>query len=468
MNGYFSGLQAVGKGHLRCFSRFNDYVLRIGTFADIWTSLGDDLLDGVGAGKQVVRQDRAVLPSGKGSHQLVIRGVDLKFPTCHTAPIRHGFDNLGPAIVGVGKGYGCRLVGSDGHRFYRGIALPIGIASCKLLSIQGSRQQTSDGFGSSLPCCEGRAGHRAGAGRIRIKPDLPAAQILPRVGFLHQLHAACIQLVCKTDRCRGTRCHRHRLRVGAGTVVQGIDCAVRMPKLLNIVGSGCQPCDGDFAAGIGGMRSRNQSRTSRIGIDSKLPPGEILTILGCFRQADRPRFQLIYKADSRSTAACYRYLLGIGAGACVESIDAAVRMPQLLDIVSTSQQTRHGDLSAAVRGMGPGYQTGTGAVAVNPKPPAGKVLAILCGLRQADSARIGCTQLEIGIEISAGGRIQLHTGLIGRTGAVVDGKGRVRRRWQIAACREHRGLGNRPGLGNCQAVSALAEAGAVSVGEGEI
>ena len=370
--------------------------------------------------------------------------------------------------MGIGESHGGCLVGSNGHRFYCGIALPIGIAAGNLFCVKRSRLQSWDGYGSILPCCEGRAGHRAGAGRIRIKPDLPAAQIFTCVRSLNQLHAAGIQLVCEADGGSSTAGNGHRLRVGAGTVVQSVNCAVCMPKLLNVVSSGCQPCDGDFAAGIGSMQSRNQGGASRIGIDSKLPAGEVLSILGCFRQADRPRFQLIYKADSRSSAAGDRHLLGIGAGACVESIDAAVRMPQLLDIVGTSQQTRHGDLSAAVRGMGPGDQAGTGAVAVNSKPPAGKVLAILCGLRQADSARIGCTQLEIGIEISAGGRIQLHTGLIGRTGAVVNGKGRVRRRWQIAACREHRGLGNRPSLGNGQAVSALAEAGAVSVGEGEI
>ena len=371
LNPDLSGLHTVGESHLRRLACRDRNGFGIGRVTGVGAVLRDDFLDGVGAGKQVVRQDQAVHPSGKGSHQLVIRGIDLKFPTCHTAPIRHGFDNLGPAIVGVGKGYGCRLVGSDGHRLYGSIALPIGIASSNLLSIQSSRQQTCDGYGSILPCCEGRAGHRACAGRIRIKPDLPAAQIFTCVRSLDQLHAACIQLVCEADGGSSTAGNGHRLRVGTSTVVQCIDCAVRMPDLLNIVGSRCQPCDGDFAACIGGMRSRNRGRTSRIGIDSKLPPGEVLSILGCFRQADRPRFQLIYKADSRSSAAGDRHLLGIGTGAAVESVDAAVRMPQLFDIVSTCRQPGHGNLTAAVRGMRPGYQAGTGAVTINPKPPTG-------------------------------------------------------------------------------------------------
>lgn len=89
-------------------------------------------------------------------------------------------------------------------------------------------------------------GYTSCAGRIRIKPDLPAAQIFTCVRSLDQLHAACIQLVCEADGGSSAAGNGHRLRVGAGTVVQGIDCAVRMPDLLNIVGSGCQPCDGDF------------------------------------------------------------------------------------------------------------------------------------------------------------------------------------------------------------------------------
>ena len=255
--------------------------------------------------------------------------------------------------MGVGESHGGCLVGSNGHRFYCGIALPIGIAAGNLFCVKRSRLQSWDGYGSILPCCEGRAGHRAGAGRIRIKPDLPAAQIFTCVRSLDQLHAACIQLVCEADGGSSTAGNGHRLRVGAGTVVQGIDCAVRMPDLLNIVGSGCQPCDRDFAAGIGSMQSRNQGGASRIGIDSKLPPGEILTILGCFRQADRPRFQLIYKADSRSTAAGDRHLLGIGAGTGVKRVDTAVRMPQLLDIVGTCRQPGHGNLTAAICAVRP-------------------------------------------------------------------------------------------------------------------
>lgn len=370
--------------------------------------------------------------------------------------------------MGVGKGYCCRLVSSDGHRLYGSITLPVRISHCKLFGVIGSRLQSCDSYSSILSGGKRGSGHWAGAGRICIKTDLPAAQIFTCVRSLDQLHAACIQLVCEAHRGSSTAGNGHRLRVCAGTVVQGIDCAVRMPDLLNVVGSGCQPRNGNFAAGIGGMRSRNQGGASRIGIDTKLPPGEILAVLSCFRQADRPRFQLIYKGDSRSSAAGNRHRLRVSAGTGVKRVDTAVRMPKFLDIVGTSQQTCDGELSAAVRSVRPGYQAGTGAVAVNTKPPAGNILAILCGLRQADGSQCRCFQLEIGIEISAGGRIQLHTGLIGRTGAIVDGKGRIRRRRQIAACREHRGLGNRPGLGNGQTVSALAEAGAVSVGEGEI
>lgn len=78
----------------------------------------------------------------------------------------------------------------------------------------------------------------------------------------------------------------HALRIGAGAVVHCIDGTVCMPQFLNVVGTRCLTGDGDLAAGISGMRPRNQRGTGRIRIDSELPAGEILPVLCSFRQAD--------------------------------------------------------------------------------------------------------------------------------------------------------------------------------------
>ncbi|MGN0067156.1 MAG: hypothetical protein ACI38V_06050, partial [Bacteroides sp.] len=109
--------------------------------------------------------------------------------------------------------------------------------------------QARNRYRAICPSSKGRASHGVGAIGIRIQPDLPATQVCTRVRGLNQLHAAGVQLVCEAD-CRGAACgYSYRLWVGAGAVVKGIDCAVRVLDFLDIVGAGGKPGDGNLTAG---------------------------------------------------------------------------------------------------------------------------------------------------------------------------------------------------------------------------
>ena len=217
------------------------------------------------------------------------------------------------------------------------------------------------------------------------------------------------------------------------------------------------------------MRPRNQRGAGRIGVYSKLPARETLSVLGGFRQADGAGIQFVIEAD-RSAAACgYSYRLWVGAGAVVQSVDCAVRMPQLFDIVGSCRQVCNGYLSAGVGGMGSRYKAGTGAVAVNTKLPAGQVLSVLGGLCQADAPHLRHGfQFEIGLEGAGGCTAKGYGSLIAGTAHVPKAIGGVGCGWYSTGRGINRRLRNRPSLCDGKHIAALAEAGPVPIGEAEI
>ena len=106
-----------------------------------------------------------------------------------------------------------------------------------------------------------------------------------------------------------------------------------MANLLNVVGTGFQTGDGDLTTGISGMGARHKGCAGTVAVDTKLPSGEVLTILGGLSKTEVTGVQLIGEAH-RGRAACGDgNLLRVGTGAIVQRIDAAVRMAQLLDVV---------------------------------------------------------------------------------------------------------------------------------------
>ena len=236
----------------------------------------------------------------------MIAVIDFKFPTGGAAAVRHGLDDLPSAFVRIGKSHRRRTVGCDRDRFHGSITDPVRIVAGFLPSVVSTGRQTRGSDRSIPTCSKGRAGDRAGAGGIRVQSDLPPAQILPRVGFLHQFYAAGIPFVCKADRRRRASRYRHLLRICTGTVIHLTDGAVRMSQLLDVVSPRRQTGSGNLAAIVSGMRAGYQFRTGGIRIDTEFPSGEVLSILGGFGQADTSRPWSGFQLEVGIEAACGR------------------------------------------------------------------------------------------------------------------------------------------------------------------
>ena len=161
-------------------------------------------------------------------------------------------------------------------------------------------------------------------------------------------------------------------------------------------------------------------------------------------------------------------LLGIVAGTGVQGIDGTVRMAQLLNVVGSRGQAGDGNLTAAVRGVGPGYQRGAGRIGVNAKPPAGEVLSVLGGFGQPDGSLGWGFQLKVGVEISTGSTAQGNGCLVAGAGHIPEVIGGTGGRGQIPGSLEHRGLGDGSGLGDFQGAAAFTETGPAAIGETEI
>ena len=241
-----------------------------------------------------------------------------------------------------------------------------------------------------------------------------------------------------------------------------------MPQLLDIIGTGGKFGDGNFTAGIGAVRPRNQRGAGGIGVNPELSAGQVLAVLRVFGQADGAGVQLVIEADRSGAAAGNCYLLGIRAGTGVQSVDGTVGVPQLLHIVSASGQPGNGNLAAAVGGVRSRRKAGAGRVGVHGKPPVGKILPVLRGFRQADCSRIRGFQLEIGIEIATGSAGEGYRCLITGTRHIPNVIGGVGSGGQIPGRLENSRGRNRAGLGDVQSAAALIELRSISVCEREV
>ena len=130
----------------------------------------------------------------------VIRGVvsngfpsgilDPECPAAQMVAGIGGFLELDAPIVGVGEGYAGSLVRLNRYGFHGGIEGPVGIVGWDFPGVQRPRLQAADGHSAVRPGCEGRTGHRIGAGRVIIQPDFPAGEICAGVGLLDQADIA--------------------------------------------------------------------------------------------------------------------------------------------------------------------------------------------------------------------------------------------------------------------------------------
>ena len=238
-----------------------------------------------------------------------------------------------------------------------------------------------------------------------------------------------------------------------------------MPDFLHIVGAGGKPGDGNLTAGVGAVRPRNQRGAGRIGVDSKLPAGQVLAVLSGFRQADATCIQFVCEADCGCRTGSHGHFSWIGAGTIIHCIDGTVGMTQFLHIVSASGQPGNGNLAVAICGVRPCRKAGAGRIGIHAKPPAGEILSVLGGFRQADGSRIRGFQLEIGIQAAAGSAGQRYCRLIAGTRHIPHIVGGICGRRQIPGSPIHSGGRNRSRLRDVQSAAALVELRTVSICE---
>ena len=197
-----------------------------------------------------------------------------------------------------------------------------------------------------------RTGHQRSTGRVRINTELPTFQVLAIFRCLVQGQAASVQFIAETDRGSAVCRDGNLLGIGAGTVILSANAAGGVTDLLDVVGTGFQTSNGDLAAGVGSMRTGHQRGTGRVGVNAEFPAIQVPAVLCSFGQAQAASIQLVGKADRGCTTCGNGYFLRVATGAVVQRIDAAVRMAQFLDIVSTRRQAGNGDLTTGVGGIG--------------------------------------------------------------------------------------------------------------------
>lgn len=255
----------------------------------------------------------------------------------------------------------------------------------------------------------------------------------------------------------------------------GLHSGVKSPivivrgNLFGVIGSFLQARNRNRAICPGGeWRAGNSVGAVSIRIQPNLPATQVCTCVRGFHQLYAAGVQLIYEADRCRGTCGYSYGLWIGAGTGVQSVDGTAGVPQLLHIVSASGQPGNGNLAAAVGGVRSRRKAGAGRVGVHGKLPAGKILPVLRGFRQADCSRIRGFQLEIGIEIATGSAGEGYRCLITGTRHIPNVIGGVGSGGQIPGRLENSRGRNRAGLGDVQSAAALIELRSISVCEREV
>ena len=197
------------------------------------------------------------------------------------------------AIVGIAEGHRHSRICFDGDGLDRRITDPVGIIHCDFLRVQLLQGQAIYHNGAVCACRKGGAFNGFGAGNIRIDPDLPAGEVLSRIGLLNQFDGTGFQRVVKADRGGGTVGDRHLLGVVACTAVHCLNIIVTVSKLLDIVDADFQTGNGYGTLGIRCMGTGHQCGATGIGVDSKFPACQIQPIAGRFGQTEVPGFDLI-------------------------------------------------------------------------------------------------------------------------------------------------------------------------------
>ena len=312
-----------------------------------------------------------------------------------------------------------------------------GILVAQLLDVHSASGKPGDGD-LTIDVGSVRAGDPCSTSSIGVDTELPARKVLAVLCGLGQIQSGRVQLIHKADRSGLTSGKRNLLRISAGTGVHSVDSAVGVPQLLDVHSTSREIRNGNLAVGVSGMGTGDQCSAGRIGIDAELPACQIFAILSSLGQIQPTGVQLVIEADRRSLSSGEGDSLGIGAGAGVHGVDCAVAVAQLLDVDGASGKVGYRDGTIGIRGMGTGDQCSAGRVGIDTELPARKILAILSGFLDAQGSSGRCLQLEVGIQIAAGGRSQGDGSLVRRTGHIPDIIGGIACGGNVAGSLEHR------------------------------
>ena len=139
----------------------------------------------VAAQRQITREGFTIFVRGVVTHMVSVGICYPESPAAQMVAGVGGFLEFDASEMGVGKGNGCGLVSHDLDFLHRSIKLPVGIISRDLLCVKGAGFQTADGDGAVGSGCERRTGYGLGAGRIKVKANEPANQVLSGIGLLY-------------------------------------------------------------------------------------------------------------------------------------------------------------------------------------------------------------------------------------------------------------------------------------------
>ena len=346
-----------------------------------------NLNDVVCAGFELTGCCIAVLAGRNGFYQLPIGIQNLEIPP-FGASVNGILFYAKIAIVGIAEGHRHSRICFDGNSLDRRIADPVRIIHCDFFRVQFLRGQAVYQNGTVCACRKGGAFNGFGAGNIRIDPDLPAGEVLSRIGLLNQFDGTGFQRVVKADRGGGTVGDRHLLGVAACTAVHCLNIIVTVSKLLDIVDADFQTGNGYGTLGIRCMGTGHQCGATGIGVDSKFPACQIQPIAGRFGQTEVPGFDLIDKGNRGCCTSGDGYFLWIGAGTHILLVYRRIRVADFLHIVGTRGNAIDRNGAVGIRCMRAGYQGSAAGVGINAESPAGKIRPVIRFLRQSQPAGI--------------------------------------------------------------------------------
>ena len=139
----------------------------------------------VAAQRQIASIGFTVFIGGVVTHMVSVSICHPESPAAQMVSGVGGFLEFDASEMGVGKGNRCGLVNHDLDFLHRSIKLPVGIISRDLLCVKGAGFQTADGDGAVGSGGERRTGYGLGAGRIIVKANKPANQVLSGIGLLY-------------------------------------------------------------------------------------------------------------------------------------------------------------------------------------------------------------------------------------------------------------------------------------------